>query len=236
MRLLRVFEQGEEIVINIKMDDGIVGKATTRNTFGELSGTSNKNTSVVVLCGHIDSWDVGVGALDDGGGSFVSWKATEFLKKMNLRPKRSIRTILWTAEEFRFLGAYSYVNRHNQTLEDEFNIVIESDSGTFKPLGMKFTVNSEAECIMREILKLMKPLTATEYSSPAETATDIEVFRERGIPVGSLATNDDNYLWFYHSEGDSISIYNKTEMDMCTAFFAAVAYVIADLSVDIPRG
>lgn len=64
----------------------------SRNTIGELQGSgASKNTSVVVVSGHLDSWDVGVGAMDDGGGAFVAWKAIEFLKKMKLRPKRTIR-------------------------------------------------------------------------------------------------------------------------------------------------
>lgn len=67
----------------------------SRNAIGELQGTNkNVNESVVVLSGHIDSWDVGVGAMDDAGGSFISWKALEYLKKMNYRPKRTLRYIL----------------------------------------------------------------------------------------------------------------------------------------------
>lgn len=65
--------------------------AISRNTIAELQGRENINTSVVVVSGHLDSWDVGVGAMDDGGGAFISWKAIEYLKKMNLRPRRTIR-------------------------------------------------------------------------------------------------------------------------------------------------
>lgn len=63
----------------------------SRNTIAELQGTEKVNTSVVVVSGHLDSWDTGVGAVDNGGGAFISWKSIEFLKKMNLRPKRTIR-------------------------------------------------------------------------------------------------------------------------------------------------
>lgn len=73
------------------MDDRNFPPATSRNTIGELEGSVYKNTSVVIVSGHLDSWDVGVGAMDDGGGAFISWKAVEFLKSMNLRPKRTIR-------------------------------------------------------------------------------------------------------------------------------------------------
>lgn len=74
------------------MENKQYGPSMSRNAIGEFQGTNgNVNESVVVLSGHIDSWDVGVGAMDDAGGSFISWKALEYLKKMNYRPKRTLR-------------------------------------------------------------------------------------------------------------------------------------------------
>lgn len=84
--------KGERIRIHLQMEDkNFDDKILSRNTVSELQGSIYKDKSVVVVSGHLDSWDIGVGAMDDGGGSFISWKAIEFLKKMNLRPKRTIR-------------------------------------------------------------------------------------------------------------------------------------------------
>lgn len=91
--------------------------------------------------------------MDDGGGSMISWKAVEFLKAMNLRPKRTIRAILWTSEEQGMVGAEQYMESHKATEADEFNFFMESDIGTFDPQGLDFSGNADASCILKEILK-----------------------------------------------------------------------------------
>lgn len=151
--ILRMYRRGQSIQIHLEMSDHNNGNCITKNTIGELVGTTFKNNSVVVVSGHLDSWDVGVGAMDDGGGAMISWKAVEFLKAMNLRPKRTIRTILWTAEEQGLVGAQNYKESHKGTEKDEFNFFMESDIGTFTPRGLDFSGNADGACIIKEVLK-----------------------------------------------------------------------------------
>ncbi|KAL5277515.1 hypothetical protein ACFFRR_002626 [Megaselia abdita] len=234
-RLLRLYRKNETITIKIRMDDYDAGKTTSRNTIGELVGSVYKNTSVVVVSGHLDSWDVGVGAMDDGGGSWISWKAVQYLKAMDLRPKRTIRAILWTGEEFGLLGAKAYETAHKSHEQEEFNFFIESDAGTFEPRGLDFTGNKEAECIFKEVLKLMTPINATEFDSPADGGPDVSWWMKRGFPGASLLNKGEKYFWYHHSAGDSMLVEDTVDLDRGTALFAAAAYVIADLSVDIPK-
>lgn len=91
--------------------------------------------------------------MDDGGGAMISWKAVEFLKAMNLRPKRTIRAILWTSEEQGMIGAHQYMEAHKGNEKEEFNFFMESDIGTFDPIGLDFSGNSDASCILKEVLK-----------------------------------------------------------------------------------
>lgn len=151
--LLRMYRRKQEITIHLEMADFNKGTCTSRNTVGELQGTKYVNESVVVVSGHLDSWDVGVGAMDDGGGAMISWKAVEFLKAMNLRPKRTIRAILWTSEEQGLVGAQQYMEGHKETEEKEFNFFMESDIGTFEPRGIDFSGNADASCILKEVVK-----------------------------------------------------------------------------------
>jgi carboxypeptidase Q len=151
--LLRMYRRNQQVTIHLEMEDGNCGNVVTRNTIGELQGTTYKNKSVVIVSGHLDSWDVGVGAMDDGGGAMISWKAVEFLKGMGLRPRRTIRAILWTSEEQGYYGARAYEADHKANEEEEFNFFMESDMGTFEPKGLDFSGNQEAECIFKEVLQ-----------------------------------------------------------------------------------
>lgn len=100
---------------------------------------------------------------------------------------------------------------------------------------MDFSGNADAECIFREILKLMTPLNATEFATPTDGGPDIDVWTTRGFPGASLLNKNERYFWFHHSAGDSMLLEHKDNLDKGTALFAAAAYVIADLSVDIPK-
>lgn len=91
--------------------------------------------------------------MDDGGGVMISWKTVEFLKAMGLRPKRTIRTVLWTGEEQGLLGSQTYMLAHKANEKEEFNLLMESDSGTFDPKGLDLSGSPEASCIMKEVLK-----------------------------------------------------------------------------------
>lgn len=232
--MLRMYRRGEQITLHLEMQDRNLGDFVSRNTIAELEGETK--TPVVVVSGHLDSWDIGVGAMDDGGGAFISWKALHLLKRLNIKPpKRTIRAILWTGEEQGIVGAGDYEREHKSREKEEFNFFIESDMGTFTPTGLDFSGNKEAECIFKEILKLMAPLNATQFNSPIDAGPDIERWARRGFPSASLMNKNEKYFYYHHSAGDSMLVENPDDLDKNTALFAAAAYVIANLSVDMPR-
>lgn len=232
--LLRMYRRGEKITLHLEMEDRNLGDFVSRNTIAEFAG--EKQTSVTVVSGHLDSWDIGVGAMDDGGGAFIAWKALHLLKRINVKPpKRTIRAILWTGEEQGIVGAGEYEKQHKSHEEEEFNFFIESDMGTFEPTGLDFSGNKDAECIFKEILKLMAPLNATGFNSPIDAGPDIEQWSNRGFPSASLMTKNEKYFYYHHSAGDSMLVENSDDLDKNTALFAAAAYVISDLSIEMPR-
>lgn len=233
--LLRMYKRGETLRIHLEMEDYNYENTLSRNTFVELQGTEKKNTSVVVVSGHLDSWDVGVGAMDDAGGCWISWKTVHYLTKLGLRPRRTIRAALWTAEEQGVWGASQYMKNHMEFEKEEFNFFMESDMGTFDPIGLDFTGTPEAGCVLKEVLSLMEPLNATQFATPLGGGPDIYEWVSRGFPGASLMNTNDKYFWFHHSEGDSMIVEDPHSLDKGTALFAATAYVIADLSVDLPR-
>lgn len=146
-----------------------------------------------------------------------------------------LRAILWTAEEQGLWGAQAYKQEHLANEKNEFNFFIESDIGTFEPTGLDFSGNFDAECIFREIVKLMEPLNATKFEKPIDGGPDISLWAERGFPSASLLNKNEQYFWYHHSAGDSMLLENSECLDKNTALFAATAYIIADLSIDIPK-
>ncbi|XP_045488196.1 carboxypeptidase Q-like [Pieris rapae] len=205
----------------------------SRNTLIDLKGTKNPE-KLVIVSGHIDSWDVGLGAMDDGGGLFVSWAAPIILKRLNLRPKRTVRAIFWTAEELGFIGASAYAEKHKNESHN-INFIMESDEGTFAPRGLAVAGTQEARCIIAEILKLFESINASTLVESDRPGSDVALIIKNGVPGASLHNANEKYFWFHHTEGDTMNVENPEELDLCTAFWTAVAYIIADISVDIPR-
>jgi len=215
------------------MNDSMLPDTTSRNVIGEIVGRE-KPDEVVVISGHIDSWDVGQGAMDDGGGMIISQEALALLKFLDLRPRRTLRSILWTTEELGLVGVQGYIKQHAAEM-DKFVTVFESDIGTFKPVGLDFSGTDEAGCILKEVLKLLLPINATMYRKLPEVGSDIGYFIEKGIPGVSLNTQNSQYFWYHHSEGDTMTVESKGDLDLCTAVWALSSYVIADLSVTLPK-
>ncbi|XP_063823581.1 carboxypeptidase Q-like [Ostrinia nubilalis] len=230
--LKRIYSRGEKIVLNLKMFSTSETKIS-RNTLVDYKGTE-KPEKLVIVSGHIDSWDVGQGAMDDGGGLFVSWAVPVILNRLNLKPRRTIRSIFWTAEELGLIGAKAYEEKHRHEA-DNINLIMESDEGTFAPLGLRVAGNAEARCIIKEVLKLFKSINATTLIEDDSPGSDITVIVETGVPGASLHNDNSMYFWFHHTEGDTMNVEDEHELDLGAAFWTAAAYVIADISKDIPR-
>ncbi|XP_036395494.1 carboxypeptidase Q-like [Megalops cyprinoides] len=228
----RMAKRGQRIVVQLIMNAKSLPDANSFNTVAEIIGYKYPE-QVVLLSGHLDSWDVGHGAMDDGGGVAISWEALSLLKDLGLRPKRTLRAVLWTAEEQYGVGARQYFERHKESISD-FNLVMESDMGTFRPLGMQFTGKPLARKVMREVMKLLEPINATKLEEPAE-GIDVNIWMQAGVPGASLLNDNGKYFWFHHTEGDTMTVQDPVEMNLCSAVWAIVSYVIADLDEMLPR-
>ncbi|XP_070538745.1 carboxypeptidase Q-like [Ptychodera flava] len=230
--MARMAARGTKIVVNIKMEAKTLPPVQSRNTVAEIIGSKHPE-QVVLVSGHLDSWDVGQGAMDDGGGAFISWEALSLVKQLGLRPKRTLRLVLWTGEEEGGLGGQAYFNAHKGNMSN-FNIVMESDAGTFTPLGIQFTGSDAAYAIMEHIVQLLAPVNATQLSKGAE-GTDIELWLRAGVPGGSLADDIDTYFWYHHSDGDTMTVQDPHQMNLCAAAWAVVSYILADMEDMLPR-
>ncbi|XP_006635708.3 carboxypeptidase Q [Lepisosteus oculatus] len=230
--MARMAHRGKKIVIHLKMAAKTFPDADSFNTVAEIIG-SKYPEQVVLISGHLDSWDVGQGAMDDGGGALISWEALSLIKDLGLRPKRTLRMVMWTGEEQGGIGANQYYNLHKVNISN-FDLVMESDTGTFTPLGIEFTGNGESRAIMKEVMKLLQPINVTELADRGE-GTDINMWMEAGVPGASLHVDGSRYFYFHHSDGDTVTVQNPIQMNLCSAVWAVVSYVVADLEEMLPR-
>ncbi|KAI4871288.1 hypothetical protein NFI96_019810 [Prochilodus magdalenae] len=230
--MARMASRGIRIMLRLTMEAKNLPDADSFNTVAEIRGSEHPE-QVVLLSGHLDSWDVGQGAMDDGGGVAISWEALSLIKDLGLRPKRTLRTVLWSAEEAGGVGAAQYYQQHKENISN-FDLVMESDLGTFAPVGLQFTGSSKARAIMKEVMKLLTPVNVTSLEEHGE-GTDINMWMKAGVPGASLHTADSKYFWFHHTQGDTMTVQDPSEMNLCSAVWAVVAYVVADLDEMLPR-
>ncbi|KAI5641184.1 peptidase family m28 domain-containing protein [Phthorimaea operculella] len=206
-------------------------RSISRNTFIDLKGEIQPD-KLVLVSGHIDSWDVGQGAIDDGGGMFISWFVPIALKRLGIKPRRTIRAALWTAEELGLIGSAAYLRKHVDEL-DNIHFILESDEGTFTPLGLDVAGSQKTKCIIAEILKLFSPIDKMRTSK--YPGSDMSQFVAKGVPGASLLNQNERYFYYHHSNADSLDAQNMTAVVECAAFWTAVSYVIADISEDFPK-
>ncbi|MBL7997096.1 MAG: M20/M25/M40 family metallo-hydrolase [Candidatus Kapabacteria bacterium] len=224
--IARLSGRGTPVRIRLMMSAQTLPDAESRNVVFEIKGTELPN-EVVVMGGHIDSWDVGQGAMDDGGGCFAAWYALNAIRASGLKPRRTIRVVMWTNEENGVRGGAAYAEQHKN---ERHVLAIESDEGTFKPTGFGYEGGTpQMMNLLKDVATLLKPLGADDIHNGFGGA-DISPLKERfNTPLLGLEVQGDRYFWFHHTHGDTIDKLNPKELNECAAAMAVMAYVIADM-------
>lgn len=164
----------------------------------------------------------------------ISLIALAVLKDLNFVPRRTLQTILWTSEEPGLWGVADFVRQHEDILPN-YSAVFESDSGTFDPLGLDFAGSETAGCIVYEILKLTESIETTTYQRFPSVSSDISRLIEKGVPGLSLNNANGMYFWYHHTEADTITMADMTELDKGTALWAVSSFILANLTDKLPR-
>ena len=228
----RMQERGDTVVVRLVMSAKQHPDTWSRNVVAELTGAQSPQ-EVVVIGGHIDSWDVGTGAMDDGGGVVVAWEALNVLKRLGLRPRRTIRVVGWTNEENGLRGGLGYRDAHESELANHV-VAMESDGGVFAPSGFGFSGSDSAYSIVKQAGSLLRRIGADSISRPGGGA-DIGPIMARGVPGMGLNVDGTRYFWYHHTDSDTVDKLNPREMALCVATFAVMAYVLADIPETLPR-
>jgi carboxypeptidase Q len=228
--LQRMQERGERVEVMLKMEAQTLPDTPGRNVMAEIVGSEFPN-EVVVFGGHIDSWDVGQGAMDDAGGVVAAWEAIRIMKELGLQPRRTIRAVGWTSEEQGRSGGPMYVENH---ADEDHILAMESDGGVFKPSGFGFTGSDEAFDIIQEIGTLLDRIDSGTITRGGGGA-DIAALMATGVPGMGLSVDGTKYFWYHHSDADTVDKLDPDEVALCVATMAVIAYVVADMPQRLPR-
>jgi carboxypeptidase Q len=226
-RLQRMQNRGTKVRLRLKMDAKMLPDADSANVVAEIRG-SERPDEVVVVGGHFDSWDVGTGSTDDGGGCVITWEALRLMKKLNLRPRRTVRVVLFTNEENGLAGGRAYLARYRSQLANHV-LMLESDTGVFRPTGFGFSGSMAARATVQQIATLLQPI-GVDKIGPSGGGADIGPSVEAGgIPAMSLEVEGNSYFLIHHTEADTVDKIDPTDMAKAAAAVAIVAYVVADM-------
>jgi carboxypeptidase Q len=230
--LHRMQDRGQPISVRLRMSARTLPDAPSRNVVAELRGRE-KPDEIVVFGGHIDSWDVGQGAMDDAGGVVVAWEAVRLMKALGLRPRRTIRVVGWTNEENGTKGGITYRTTHAAEV-DKHVFALESDNGVFRPLGIAVVGTDSAIAMLRRIAPLLRRIGADSVSR-GEPEADVEPLLAAGVPGAGLQVDRTKYFWYHHTDSDTPDKLDPRDVARCVATMAVYAYVLAEMPETLPR-
>ncbi len=227
MMLQRMLDSGAEVRVHLNMEAHELPDADSANVIAEIPGTE-KPEEVVVMGGHIDSWDVGEGAQDDGSGCVAAMQAAHLIRKLGLKPKRTIRVVLWTNEENGLAGSRAYRQWIGPKIANHI-AAIEMDGGSERPIGFDTQVKDPAALArLAQITALLKSVGASQVLQGGPEA-DISPVVKEGVPGLGLRTVMEHYFDWHHTEADTVDKINERDFQANVASLAVMAYVLADM-------
>ncbi len=222
--IARLCEKGE-VKVHLEMDDRMAGEAESADVIGEIPGVEFPD-EVVVIGGHLDSWDVGQGAQDDGVGVMAALEAASLIHKLGLRPRRTIRVVFFTNEENGGAGAEAYREWIGGRIRTHV-AAIEMDGGAERPVGFGFTGTAAALGRLQEAGVLLDGIHA-EMVGTGGGGADIGPLIRDGVPGLGLRTVGTHYFDWHHSAADTLDKVDPYDFRLNVAALAVMGYWLAD--------
>ena len=220
----RVIRANSETKFFFKQDCHFLDSVLSYNVIGEIKGSEFPDEFITV-CGHLDSWDLGTGAHDDGAGIVQSIEMIRTIKATNLKPKRTLRAVAFMNEENGLRGGITYAAVAKEKKEKHI-AAMESDAGGFLPLGFGLNMAEEKKAKIRKWAPLFLPYFVYNFTGEGDGA-DISPLRKQGVPCMGLEVNPQVYFNYHHTANDTFDKVNKRELLLGAAAMTAMAYMIA---------
>ena len=230
--LRRLHNLNKPLAISLHSGSDWKGDVTSGNVVLDIIG-SEKPEEIVLIGGHLDSWDLGTGAVDDGAGVAITTAAAKLIANLPKRPKRTIRVVMFGAEEVGLLGARAYAKQHEGNLHNHV-LATESDFGARNIWRLVSNVNPEATVLVDEIAKIIAPLGIVRGDSDVKGGgPDIIPIAEKGVPTIRLNQEGTDYFDLHHTPDDTLDKINPDELAQNVAAYAATIFLFADTDVDL---
>jgi Zn-dependent M28 family amino/carboxypeptidase len=207
---------------------------TGYNVIADLKGADHPE-QIVIVSGHLDSWDLGTGAIDDGAGVVIAMQTAEVLQRLHLRPARTLRVIAWMDEETGGTGSRAYATEYINDFARHV-AAIESDSGAAHPLGFDVKASAAAIEALRPIQSVLQSIGATFFQPTTYSpGADISPLSDAGVPSFGVMQDGRTYFNYHHSAADTLDKVVPSELRENAAAMAVLAYALTNMKEPLPR-
>jgi carboxypeptidase Q len=221
------------VKVHLTLTPQTLPDAASYNVIADWKGTEHPE-QVVVVSGHLDSWDLGTGAIDDGAGVVVSMQAIHLLKMLGIHPKRTVRFIAWMSEEEGSQGAAQYMADHKNDVADHIG-AIESDLGCDHPTGIFYSGKPALGQWLRPLSQVLGAIGAETNVAAPETGEDIAGLTQKGVPSFAPVQDSRFYFNYHHTAADTFDKVDPRHLNENSAVMAVLAYALADSAEPAPR-
>jgi carboxypeptidase Q len=232
-KLQRMQDRGTHPIVRLTLGAQTLPDVESGNVVAELRGRA-KPDEIVLIGGHIDSWDLASGAMDDGGGVIATWEAVRALKRLNLVPRRTIRVVAFTNEENGARGGQGYRDQHANELAKHV-LVLESDNGVLPLKGWGFSGTDKARDVIGQIAGLLKSLGGDRITDHFDGTDVAPTARAGNVPALSPEVDMTRYFVIHHTAADTMDKIDPAEMARVVAAVAGMAYIVADMPQTLDR-
>ncbi len=231
--LLANLTQQGPVTMHLTLTPQNLPRVESANVIADWKGSVNPE-QVVIVSGHLDSWDLGTGAIDDGAGVAVAMEAIRLLQKFGLHPKRTVRFVAWMNEEHGTDGAKTYLADHQTELMNHIG-ALESDLGAGHPGGVTFVGKPELVPFFKPVAEVLEAIGASTFSPGPDAGEDISFITEKGVPSFTATQDSRFYFNYHHTAADTIDKVNMRELNENAAVMTVLAFALADSAVPVPR-
>ena len=232
-RIVRLISRGRPVRIRLVTSGRFEGDVESANVVGEIRGRERAD-EIVLVGGHLDSWDVGPGASDDAVGCVITWEAARLMRKLGIRPRRTVRVVLFTNEENGVRGAAAYAQRYLPAATNHV-FALESDSGVFAPAGLGFTGVAAARAMMQQIASLLAPLGLGDIAAGGGGADIGPIAAAGNVPTMAYMGDAGRLFLIHHTAADTIDRIAPEEVRKAAAAVAVITYAVAEMPDRLPR-